>query len=426
MPSRPDPIRILAPESFRRAISRRSLFQLGGAAAGLAIVAACGDDSVATSNSTAAAASSGTTPPASSGGATPAASQGGVAGYSEVVNKASGTLSMFTWADYNDPDIIGSLADTDLGVQMRVDTYESNDDLITKLSAANGTSGYDICVPTGPYVPQMIQKQLLQKFDKSLLPNLANVDPLYLGQAWDPTNDYTVCKDWGSTGWFYDTTKIKGDIKTWADFVAACQGDGSGNCSVLGTAANVCGMYFFANGIDWNTDKKEDLDACEKFLVDEFAQHIKGFDSYPSTKLAEGAYTLAMIWNGDARQAFFRIKNGGGKPENWKWVLGAPDTELWMDNYAVVAGSPNPEAAHAWINWLLTPEISIKDLEYHGYHTGMKNIDKLIQQLAPEVEYPEIIFFDDTQVKTMHTEVINDAHQRRVDILTKVMAKAGG
>jgi spermidine/putrescine transport system substrate-binding protein len=421
MPSRPDPIRILAPESFQRAISRRSLFQLGGAAAGLAIVAACGDDKVATTNTPAPGSS-----PATGGGTTPPASEGGVAGYSNVVNKASGTLAMFTWGDYNDPEVIGALADKELGVQMKVENYASNTDLITKLSAADGTSGYDICVPTGPYIPEMIQNGLLQKFDKSLLPNIVNVDPLYLAQAWDPTNEYSVCKDWGSTGWFWDTTKIKGDIKTWGDFIAACQGDGSGNCSVLDTAPNLCGMYFFANGIDWNTEKEEDLDACEKFLVDEFAQHIKGFESYPSSKLAEGAFTIAMVWNGDGRAALTKIEQAGGDPTVWKWGLGAPDTELWMDNYCVVEGAPNPEAAHAWINWLLTPEISIQDLNYHGYNSGMKSIDKLIEQLVPDLQYGDMIFFTDDQVKTMHTEVINTSLQRKIDIISKVKAKAGG
>ena len=424
MSSRPDPIKILAPESFRQSLTRRSLFRLGGAAAGLAIVAACGDDKV-TSDATAAA---GTTPAAGTTGGTAAGgtSSGGIAGYSEVVNKASGTLAMYTWGDYNDPEIVGALAEKDLGMQMKVDYYASNDDLITKLSAANGTSGFDIVVPTGPYIPQMLQKKLLQKFDKSLLPNIVNVDPHYLAQAWDPTNDYSVCKDWGSTGWFWDSTKIKGDIATWSDFIKACQTDGSGNCSVLDTSTNICGMYFFANGIDWNTEKKEDLDACEKFLVDEFAQHIKGFESYPSSKLAEGAFSLAMAWNGDARQAYVRIKDAGGNPDDWKWGLGAPDTELWMDNYCIAAGAPNPEAAHAWINWLLTPEISIKDLDYHGYNSGMKDIGKLIEQLVPDLARPEMIFFSDEQVKSFHTEQINTAQQRKVDILSKVKAKAGG
>ena len=52
MSSDQEPIKILAPHSFREKLSRRALFQMGGAAAGLAIVAAaCGDDDVA-SNAT--------------------------------------------------------------------------------------------------------------------------------------------------------------------------------------------------------------------------------------------------------------------------------------------------------------------------------------------------------------------------------------
>ena len=36
MASKPEPLKILAPMSFRHKLSRRSLFQIGGAAAGLA------------------------------------------------------------------------------------------------------------------------------------------------------------------------------------------------------------------------------------------------------------------------------------------------------------------------------------------------------------------------------------------------------
>jgi spermidine/putrescine transport system substrate-binding protein len=309
---------------------------------------------------------------------------------------------------------------------MQVDYYGSNEDLIAKLSASGGSTGFDIVVPTGPYIPQMIQKGLLEKFDKSLLPNITNVDSLYLGQAWDPSNEYSVCKDWGSTGWIYDTTQVKTEINTWADFITACQTDASGKCSVLDTANNLCGMYFWANGVDWNTTDSAELDACEKFLVDEFAQHIKGFESYPSSKLAEGAFTLSMAWNGDARQAFQRIKDAGGNPDDWRWGLGAPQTELWMDNYCIAAGAPNPEAAHAWINWLLIPEISIRDLEYHGYHSGMRAIDQLIAKLAPDLERADMIFFTDAQVETMKVQIVNEAQSRQVEIQAAVKSKAGG
>ncbi|MFM2071753.1 MAG: hypothetical protein RLZZ623_2016 [Actinomycetota bacterium] len=414
MTMRSEPVSILAPESFRRALSRRTFLQLSGATAGAAFLAACGGSD---------AASSATAAP----GTTAAGAAGSILGnYSNVINKSSGTLSMYTWGDYNDPELVGAQAEKALGVSMKVDYYGSNEDLITKLSAANGSSGFDIVVPTGPYIPQMIEKGLLQKFDKSMLPNMVNVDPSYLAQDWDPTNDYSVCKNWGSTGWLWNKAVIGKDIKTWADFISVAQNEASGQTALLDTAVNIAGIYFWANGIDWNTEKAEDLDACEKFLVDELATHIKAFDSYPSTKIAEGAYTLAQAWNGDARQAFVRIADAGGNPDDWQWALGAPDTELWMDNYVIAAGAPNPEAAHAWINWLLTPEISIQDLNYHGYNSGMKDIDKLLAELNPTLVDGDMIFFGADQVKTMHIQKITTAQDRLVDIQSKVKAKAAG
>ena len=438
MSSNEQPIKILAPESFRNKLTRRSLFRAGGAAAGIAILAACGDDKKASSDATSAggtAAPAGTTAAPAAGGTTAAgASDVGDSGtglgvatgdWSRVTNKSSGNLNMYTWGAYNDPDIVGSLAEKDLAVKMQVSYYTSNEDLITKLQASKGTSGFDIVVPTGPYIPQMIQNGLLEKFDKSKLPNMVNVDPLYLAQAWDKTNDYSVCKDWGSTGWFYDKSKIKTDIKTWGDFITVCQGEGSKNCSVLDTAVNVAGMYFWANGIDWNTEKAEDLDACEKFLVNDFATHIKAFDSYPSDKIAEGAYSVSMMWNGDARAAYPKIEDAGGNIDDWVWGLGAPETELWMDNYCIAAGAPNPDAAHAWIDWILIPEVSIKDLDYHGYNSGMKNMGQLLTELKPDLKYGDMIFFKDEQVKTMRTQVITPALDRLVDIMNKVKAAAG-
>ena len=403
-------LRMLAPDDFREKLSRRAFLKGGTAAAGFAIVlAACGgSDGTSTSDTT--------------GGDTGGTATGD---YSRVINTSSGTLAMYTWGDYNDPDLVGALADSTLGVTMKVDYYASNEDLITKLASSNGNSGFDIVVPTGPYVPQMIEKGLIQKLDLSLIPNIVNLDPAYTSQAWDPNNEYSVCKNWGSTGYFYDKTKITRKMETWQDFIDACMNEGSGNCSMIDTAPNFCGMWFWANGINWNTQDAAQIDACEKFLVDEFAQHIKAFDSYPSTKLAEGAYSLAMGWNGDLRQAYVRIADAGGNPEDWVWVLGSPATELWMDNYCIATGAPNPEAAHAWINWDLVPEISIKDLQYHGYNTGMKNMESLIAELAPDLERGEMIFFTPEQVATFQTQEITPALDRLVDILNKAKAKAG-
>jgi spermidine/putrescine transport system substrate-binding protein len=384
-------------------VSRRNFLALG-AGMGLVLIG-CGDDDVAP-------AANNTSGTAAAGGTTPAAPV-----------KASGTVALYTWGDYHDPDLVEEAGDA-IGVTMNVQYYASNEELIAKLEATKGNSGFDLIVPTGPYLPQMIAKELLLKLDKSKIPNWDNIDPAYLGREWDPKNEWAVPRDWGSTGYIYDSSVIQRELKTWSDFFDASAKEASGQMSALDTSDNILGPYFWANGISWNTEKEEDLDAAEKFLVEEFAPHIKAFDSYPSTAIAEGAYVLSAAWNGDARQAYIRIADAGGDPEPWKWVLGSPMTEIWMDHYAITADAKNPDGAYAWINWMLEPEIAFRDLSYIGYNMTVKGTEVLAQDAA--LDRLDMIYFSEEQLKNMEGGIVNAAQNRKVEIYNNVKAAAGG
>jgi spermidine/putrescine transport system substrate-binding protein len=327
-------------------------------------------------------------------------------------------LNMYNWAQYDDPNLPKAFT-TAFGPTVQIDVYSSNEEMIAKLSAAKGTSGYDLVIPTGTYIPQMVANNLLQKLDKSLLPNLVHVDPALLGRSWDPTNDYSVCKDWGSTGYMYDTQVIKRPMKSWQDFIDAAKNEASGKTSVLASPTELSGIYFWANGIKWTTESKADLDAAEAFCVNELAPHIKAFDSYPGIKLAQGGYALSELWNGDARQGLLASKN----PDRYRWVLPSPRSELWMDNWAIVAGAKHPVAAHAWINYILDPKNAFTDMQYTGYNTG--SIESEAKAKAAGLKYLDLIFFTPAQLATLDTGEINTAEQRLIDIFDKTKAKAG-
>ena len=76
------------------------------------------------------------------------------------------------------------------------------------------------------------------------------------------------------------------------------------------------------------------------------------------------------MWNGDARQGS-AVEDAGDDPSKYTWGLGAPKTELWMDNWAIVKGAKNLDAAYDFINFILDPGNSAKDLAFHGYNTGV-------------------------------------------------------
>ncbi len=88
--------------------------------------------------------------------------------------------------------------------------------LETKLLA--GGSGYDVVVPTGPFMPRQIKAGVFQKLDKSKLPNLSNMWPMSCrarGHATIPATSTAVNYMWGTTGIGYNVDKVKaalGDV----------------------------------------------------------------------------------------------------------------------------------------------------------------------------------------------------------------------
>jgi spermidine/putrescine transport system substrate-binding protein len=355
-------------------------------------------------------------------------SKGGAAGSAgpKVDDKSKATggpvedaLSIYSWGDYDDPELLKEFTAKE-GPKITVDAFGSNEELIAKLVAAKGTSGYDIVVPTGVFIPQMVKNGLLMRLNKDLIPNLSHMDPAYMGRSWDPQNDHSICKAWGTTGFVYDKTAIKRELKTWSDFLDCAQKEASGKVSLLDDPGEITGMYYWANGIDWNTTEKAHIDAAEDFIVNKLAKHVAAFDSYPGTgSMPAGKNTLIQIWNGDCRQGILESKN----PDKWQWVLGAPTTELWMDNWAVSASAKHPEAAHKFINFVLEPDNALKELDYTGYPTGAKDIEEKAK--AAEFELLDMVFFTPEQVATMKDAELNSAQARTVEIWNKAKAAAG-
>jgi spermidine/putrescine transport system substrate-binding protein len=396
------PIKILmsadTAQRVHGAMSRRRLFGVAGSAALAAFLASCGGDD-------------------SGGGGS--GGDGGSGGGSDGGDGGGGSANsfkLFTWAEYDDPELMSTFGDIEITI------FNSNEEAIQKLVASGGNGGFDMVCPTGIYVPQMVGEGLLEELDLSRITNFGNLNTAYTNQSWDPGNKYSVCKNWGTTGWIYDKRVVTREIATWADFIDAAMNEASGQVSILDTSTNLCGMFFWANGMDWNTTDPAELAACEEFLVNEFAQHIKAFDSFPGINLTQGNYAMSMVWNGDARQGLNAIVEAGDDPANYAWAIGAPETELWMDNWCIMKGAENVDAAYNFINFILDPANSATDIEYHGYNTG---IDAAREALPADTPFLDMVFFTEEEVARMRPGSL-DNQEAVIAIYNKVKAAAGG
>src|SRR5918911_100150 len=109
------------------------------------------------------------------------------------------TVNVYNWSDYIDPKALEDFT-KETGIKVVYDTYDNNEIVETKLLA--GKSGYDIVVPSGPFLQRLITAGVFQRLDKAKLPNLENMWPEIMQrlQTYDPGNQYAVNYMWGTTG----------------------------------------------------------------------------------------------------------------------------------------------------------------------------------------------------------------------------------
>src|SRR5882724_2051091 len=113
-------------------------------------------------------------------------------------------LHLFNWSNYMPPDLLKRF-EAETGIKVTLDTYDTNESMLAKLQAGGG--GYDVVVPTGPTVQQMIHDGLLLKVDAGSMSNYKNVKKPFDNPDFDLGRAYSVPYMWGTTGIAYDSAK---------------------------------------------------------------------------------------------------------------------------------------------------------------------------------------------------------------------------
>jgi spermidine/putrescine transport system substrate-binding protein len=323
------PQRDLTPEWTTRPVSRRGILAAGAAAA---FLAACGETDV--------------------GPRTSRPTRGAGPG---VPDELEDTLSIYNWADYVSPKTYPAF-EKEFDVRITEDNYPSNEDALAKLKA--GAAGYDIVVPTGYMVEIMTAEGLLFELDHSKIPNLSLVEPQFLDLPFDPGNRFSVPKDYGTTGFGYRSDLVAEEMTSWEDFYRLAS-KYSGRYTVLDSPPEVVGSALKMLGYSYNSvDPKEIAEATDEIV--KLKPHVRKITSSMREIMISGEVYVSLTWNGEIGYVALDAPDA-------RYVVPSEGTEVWTDNWAVVAGAPHPAAAHAFINWQLQPDIQAQDTKYHYY-----------------------------------------------------------
>jgi putrescine transport system substrate-binding protein len=302
-------------------------------------------------------------------------------------------LHVYNWADY-----IGSTTLSDFeartGIKVVYDTYDANEVLETKLLA--GHTGYDVVVPSSTFLARQVKAGVYRKLDKSLLPNLAHMDPEVMRQVAlsDPGNQYAIAYTWGTLGIGYNPGQVRKAIGTdridsWGAIFDPAVASGLSGCGIalLDAPEDVFNAALIYIGRDPNSERAEDLAAAEAVLV-KVAPYVRYYNSMQSIgDLASGEICVALTWNGFVNQARSRGRDAK-TPVRVEYALPREGSTAWYDTMAIPADAPHPGNAHAFLNFMMDPQVIAAVTRDTGYANGN----------AASLEYLDAKFRNDAAV----------------------------
>ena len=289
------------------------------------------------------------------------------------------TLTLLTWPDYIDPQTLAAF-EKEFDAAVNLEVVPSAVELVERMKSSSRAP--DVLCPPDYAVRELSALNLLHVLDHSLLPNLNHLEPRFLhGRAHDPDSHVSIVKDWGTTGFMYRTDMLYEEPKSWADFWRLAE-KFSGLVTVLDSPGEVIGAALKMRGHSYNATAEEELAGAQKDLLN-LKPHLLAFETDYKPLLASGEAALSLGWNGDAA-----VLIAQGIPI--KYVVPSEGSQIWEDDWAIAAEAPEPELAHAFLNYVLRPEIAAQEARYTRYATGNRAALELLDEAMrnDESTYP--------------------------------------
>lgn len=291
-----------------------------------------------------------------------------------VAPKADGDLTWFTWEDYVDPSIVKDF-EKKYGVKIKITPYDSNDTMLQKLAAG---LPYDLVTNNSAYMPQSIQGGLLRPISLDALDNGNQVVEYFRKPAYDAgDNLFSVPYSGGPTGIVYRTDKMS-PTQSWNDLWD--NDDAAGHIFVLDYQPDTIGASLLRDGADLNSDDADTVKSAVDKLI-ELKPKLGGISSDARTNVGNGDAWIHHAWVPDA----FALMTDSKYADQLDFEVTTNDgVPFGMDLLSIGANAKSPGTAMLFIDWILSPEMSAKNVKYTGQLAGTQAGDETYNKVMTD------------------------------------------
>ena len=319
-----------------------------------------------------------------------------------AISCSDNKLHIYNWSYYTPPSVIEKF-EKEFKVQVVIDEYASNEEMYTKLKS--GGAGYDLVYPSQDYVSIMIRQGMFEKIDKSLIPNLKNIDPLVLKKAsYDPNMEFSVPYYWGAAGILVNTGMVPEFEKSWSIFGRT---DLQGRMTMLDDMREVMGDALVHLGYSVNSKNPAEIAAAKDLINNEWKPNLTKFDAEAFGKgFANGEFWVVQ---GYAEVVFEEIIDNEKLMNDTMFFIPPQGGPGYIDSMCILKGSKNKELAHKFINFIHRPEIYAEFCDSFGFPAS---VNVPARQLIEGPTWYQVEDIVDTELKDdlgEALELYNDA-----------------
>jgi spermidine/putrescine transport system substrate-binding protein len=234
----------------------------------------------------------------------------------------------------------------------------------------------------------LVQKEWVEKLDKSLIPNIKNLIPAQGSPPFDPNREYSLPWASGITGIATNLKASGGAIVTTIDQLLE-DPKLKGKVTMLTEMADSLSPVMLSNGDDPKNVTDESFNAAYdriKKAVD--SGQIRRFtgNDYVSD-LEKGNIAAALSWSGD-------VATGLASNKDLRWNLPEKGSDIWTDNMFIPLDG-DVATASAYMNFVYDPKIAAMISVGNGYISSVKGVQEEAKKLDPASANNPLIFPDD-------------------------------
>jgi putative spermidine/putrescine transport system substrate-binding protein len=328
-------------------------------------------------------------------------------------------LNLYNWSDYFAPDTLAEFQ-KETGIKVRYDAYDSDETLQSKLMT--GDSGYDLVWPTNDFMAKEIQAGAFRKLDKSKLPNLKYLDPslLKLMAQSDPGNQYGVPYMWGTVGVGYDRAKVSAILGKDMPansmdllFNPAIASRIAAHCGIgmQDSASTVLPLALRYIGRDPVNPTAQDYALVQTMLL-KVRPYMRLFvNSANANELMDGELCVMVGYSGAINLAAQKAKELDRKSDI-VYDIPSVGTLMWFDGMVIPKTARHPDNAHAFINYILRPDVVAKISNATRYANANQGALKLMD---PALVNNPNVYPSEQKKQTLFTPVAESPATARLE-----------